>query len=170
MRGLLVAATAWLGCASAAWAAPGPVDYRLSPELRGGQLTALVVKMSFRGEASGLTPFALPEGYGAAQDGWRVVRDLRIDGAVSVDTPDPGHRLIHAKPDARLTVSYRVVPMYDHDPKSEEAEQYRPTVRPSWFEAVGSSVFAEPYVQLAFEGKPITAEDASGPIKIIRRP
>jgi len=164
MRALLAAAALWLGCAAAAFAAPAQiVDYRLSPELKNGRLTALAIRISFRGAGSGRTVLALPEGYGSAgKDGWRAVHDLKIDGATSVETPEPGRRVIAARPAAALVVSYRVVPTQDHDPKMEEIEEYRPIIRPTWFEAVGSSLFARPFADDDSEATPVRF-DWAGP-------
>ncbi len=124
-----------------------PVDYSLAPVADvNGNLTALSVTVRFRASASGVTPFELPNGYGGGSgEGWRSVRDLRIDGATSIDTPDPGHRSIHAEPGARLTAAYTIVPVFDHDPLIDEVRLYRPIIRPTWFHVIGSAVFARPY-------------------------
>lgn len=124
-----------------------PVDYSLAPVLdANGKLTALSVTIAFRASTTGATQFELPSGYGGGNgEGWRNVRDLRIDGATSIDTPDPGHRIIHAGSGARLTAAYTVVPGFDHDPVIDEARLYRPIIRPGWFHVGGSSLFARPY-------------------------
>lgn len=139
----------WLCLALAlpAYAREAPVEYRLAPIVEDGRLSALAVTLRFHGAASGVTPLQLPEGYGGGREGWRNVRDLRIEGATSVETPEPGQRIVHAPPGAGLAVTYRVVPTYDHDPLIGEASLYRPTIRPTWFHAVGSSLFVRPYAE-----------------------
>lgn len=156
VRGLLAAVALWLVGAGAAFAGPSTVDYRLWPQVEDGKLAALRVRIAFAGGAEGGTVLALPEGYGAAgSDGWRAVRDLKIEGATSVDAPDPGHRIIKARPGARLVVTYRVIPTDDHDPRMEEVERYRPIIRPTWFEAVGSSLFARPFADDKSQATPV---------------
>ncbi|USQ95255.1 M61 family metallopeptidase [Caulobacter sp. RL271] len=124
-----------------------PVDYSLAPVLDAdGRFTALSVTITFRASTTGATQFELPSGYGGGSgEGWRNVRDLRIDGATSIDAPDPGHRVIHAKSGARLTAAYTVVPGFNHDPLIDEARLYRPIIRPGWFHVGGASLFARPY-------------------------
>jgi predicted metalloprotease with PDZ domain len=142
---LAAALTALLGCgASAAPAADKAVDYRLSPELTGGALTALVVDIRFRGDADGETRLALPDHWASEKDLWKQVRDLKIEGAAAVAEDGPNFRVIKARPGAPIHVRYRVVSGYDHDPEMTGGNPFKVIVRPTWFEFHGETVFAAP--------------------------
>lgn len=125
-------------------AVPQDVAYQLSPVLSPtGELTALAVELKLHGDADGSTRLQLPERWAAATELWRNVSELQINGALDVAEDGPSVRVIHAAPNAALTVRYRVVSGYDGAPKSTVGQPFQPIVRPGWFYAFGSTLFAE---------------------------
>lgn len=121
-----------------------PVHYTLAPEMSGDELTGLRIQVSFRADPSGVTDFRWDDGWSGERRLWQWTRDLKVAGAAAVERRDGGHWRIRAAPGANLTVSYRVVSAYDHDPTVEDTEQARPVVRPRWFYAAGNALFGFP--------------------------
>jgi len=131
-------------------AAPAPktdptVRYTLTPELDAQGLKDLAVEVRFTGEASGRTRLSLPSSWGGQDELWRHLKDITVEGATAAED-GPGVRVLTHRPGARLTVRYRVVSAYDHDPAvgDQGGNPYRPILRPTWFSLIGNAVFAEP--------------------------
>lgn len=142
----LAAAFALTGAAPALAAKPDPVvRYRLTPELGADGLRDLAVEIRFTADASGRTRLKLPTSWGGEDELWKHLRDLTVEGA-TVSEDGPAVRVLTSKPGARLTVRYRVVSAWDHDPAVGEGagNPYRPIVRPRWFSAIGYTLFAAP--------------------------
>ncbi|WP_061780170.1 M61 family metallopeptidase [Sphingomonas sanguinis] len=121
-----------------------PVQYTLAPEVSGGNITALRVQVRFRADPSGTTDFRWDDGWSGERHLWQWARDVKVQGATGVEQSNDGHWRIRAAPDASLTVTYRIVSAYDHDPTVEDSEQARPVVRPGWFYAAGNALFGFP--------------------------
>jgi predicted metalloprotease with PDZ domain len=157
-RRLVLLLLAPLLCAAAP--ARPPVAYTLSPELVAGKLTALKVTVRFHADPSGKTEFAWEPSWAGDRELWRWARDLSVEGAQSVVDEGLGRRAIRATPGAMLTVRYRIVSAYDHDPTVADLSQSKPAIRPSWFYAVGEALFGRPEghdddpVTFAWEGAP----------------
>lgn len=130
-------------------AAPAPVDrtvaYTLSPVMQGDDVTALEVSLRFAGDRSGTTRLGWSEEWAGEQKLGQWARDIAVEGAASVDVALNGARIIHAAPDAVLTVRYRIVSGFVGDPDVNTSKQPIPVVRPSWFYAVGEALFARPF-------------------------
>jgi predicted metalloprotease with PDZ domain len=144
IRILAVAIASFLLAGASKPTSRAPADYELSPEIRDGQLQALAVTLKLRAGPQGRVLLELPQANVAVTDVWRYVRDFRVDGAIAVSAPKPSERLIEARPGAPLTVTYRVVSAYDHDPQVAEANSYTPLIRPTRFWAYGETLFAYP--------------------------
>jgi predicted metalloprotease with PDZ domain len=124
---------------------PEPVRYTLSPEFDGGHMRALDVEIRFAGDTDGTTRLTWPEHWAGENKLAQWTRDLRVDGAISVHEGANGERIIRAAPRAPLTVRYRIVSAYDHDPTVDEWQQQSwPIIRPRWFYAAGEALFAAP--------------------------
>ncbi len=126
---------------------PTPVLYEVAPVVESGQLTSLAVKLTFEADESGVTTLRLPDGYGSGRDFWKNVRDLEVSGARVVDTSEPGLRKLQARGGRRIAVRYRIVSPLSGEPRIEDASTYQPVIRPRWFYAVGSALFALPYAR-----------------------
>ena len=120
-----------------------PVAYSLSPEFENGALSALRVEIRFREGPSGRTRLAWIKSWAGDDKLWRHARDMRIEGGEA--NPDgPGAWIVRAAPGTPITATYRVVSAYDHDPTDDDSHQSWPVIRPTWFYAVGESLFAQP--------------------------
>lgn len=120
------------------------IRFTLMPQTADGKLVDLDITLRFHADASGETRLRLPSHHADARELWRNVHDLKVDGATAVETPSPDVRLIHSRPHAALTVSYRIVSPWDHDYRMEDGGPYQPMVRPNWFYSVGEALFATP--------------------------
>ncbi|MBS0297302.1 MAG: M61 family metallopeptidase [Proteobacteria bacterium] len=144
-RLILAAAALAMTAAAPAPKADPTVRYTLTPELDAQGLKDMAVEMRFTGDASGHTRLALPSSWGGQDELWRHLKDITVDGA-TVAEDGPAVRVLTHRPGARLTVRYRVVGAYDHDPAVGDpgGNPYRPILRPAWFSIIGNAVFAEP--------------------------
>src|SRR5206468_12104126 len=96
-----------------------------------------------RGEASGRTRLTWVKSWAGDDQLWSHARDLKVEGGAAA--PDgAGAWIVKAAPGAPLVVTYRVVSAYDHDPNVNDSRQSKPVIRPTWFYAVGESLFAWP--------------------------
>ena len=116
----------------------------MSPVLDQGAITALSVTLRFRGDASGVTRLSWPDQWAGERKLGQWARAIRVVGARSVEVEANGTRIIHAHPNAPLTVSYHIVSAYPADPNVEDSRQSAPIVRPRWFYAAGEALFARP--------------------------
>lgn len=120
------------------------VDYRMSPVLENGELTALAIEVHFLGDGSGTTLVMLPKDWASENELWKYVRDVQVDGATKVEDDGAALRTIRAEPEAPLVMRYRIVTAYDHEPTSADGQPFAPIVRPRWFYGFGEALFAEP--------------------------
>lgn len=122
-----------------------PVVYRLSPQIRQGAVTALQVSVSYPADARGDGSFEWQRSWAGEDRLWQWVRDFHVDGADQTEDQGDGRWRITARPGARLTVSYRVVSAFDHDPGvDDDPSQAAPIIRPGWFYVTGESLFGGP--------------------------
>jgi predicted metalloprotease with PDZ domain len=136
------AALAGLICLGAARPpSPVAVSYTVSPEIHHGRLTALDVSVRFRAGPDGRAAVHLPDSESGSAELWRNIRDFRVEGARSVSEPGPAERRITAGPGAPLTVRYRLVSAFDHDPDVGELDTYKPLIRPTRFWVYGEAAF-----------------------------
>jgi len=142
IRKLLIAAAAL--CLLGAKAPPS-VDYRLGISAQGDAPPLAEVEIRFQGDADGETVLQLPDSFGHGKDLWRYISDIQVRGA-DVTAPDAAHRVLRHRPNARLTVRYRVQTAYpEGDPPGAEQNPYRgPILRPTWFALLGDMAFATP--------------------------
>lgn len=140
IRAFLIACAAV--CLLGAKRAP-TVDYRLGVVPQNGP-PLLEVEMRFRGDADGETRLELPDRWASAKESWRFISGLEVKGA-SVAEPDPAHRVLVHRPNAKITVRYRVRTAYEADPAGADGNPYAgPLIRPDWFAVIGQFVFATP--------------------------
>jgi predicted metalloprotease with PDZ domain len=79
------------------------------------------------------------------RDRWRFLYDFEAEGA-RLEESDPAHRVLISKPEAQLTVTYRVRSAYAADPPGNDGNPYKgPIVRPAWFATHGEFIFATPH-------------------------
>lgn len=147
IRLFLPAVALLLGAAPTPTPTPTPertVDYRLSPVIEQGAITALAVAVRFAADASGTTRLAWTDEWAGETRLGQWARDVAIAGAASVEQQPGGTRLIHAAAGTSLTVTYRIVSGFPVDPDVDTSRQPMPVVRPGWFYGVGEALFAVP--------------------------
>jgi predicted metalloprotease with PDZ domain len=149
-----------LGAAAPSDPVSRPVQFSLAPELSGGALTGLRVRVRFHADPSGTTNFGWPDGWAGERKLWQWAHNLKFAGATTVERNGDGHWRIRSAPGELLTVSYHVVSAYDHDPTVDNSEQPRPVIRPTWFYAVGNALFGYPAGR---EDAPATFDWSSAP-------
>jgi predicted metalloprotease with PDZ domain len=142
VRAFLLAAAALLLLGAKA---PPTVDYKLSVEPQAaGQSPLLDIEIRFRGDADGETRLALPSEFADTTEAWRYVSGLTVKGARMAED-GPGARILRHKPNAAITVRYRVQTAYPQDPQGVDRNPYKgPILRPTWLAAFGEFVFAAP--------------------------
>jgi len=120
------------------------VDYRLGVEPQASGPPVLDVEVSFRGDADGETRLDLPSNWASAKDAWRYLSDLKIQGATATED-GPAVRVLRHRPNAKITVRYRVQTAYDADPAGADGNPYKgPLIRPDWLAVMGEFAFASP--------------------------
>lgn len=136
----LIAAALTMGAAR-----PETVDYRLGLDLQpDGAPPTAAVEIRFRGDADGETRLELPDSWASGRDLHRYVYDLRISGG-EVREDGPAVRVLTHRPNAKLTVRYRLRSAYEADPAGRDGNPYRgPLIRPQWTALLGEVAFATP--------------------------
>jgi predicted metalloprotease with PDZ domain len=142
--GALAAAIAALASIGTAKPEQGQVNYRLTPEFDQGGLIDLQVSVSLRASTSGRTRLDLPDESMGVRERWRLLSSFEAKGA-RLEEDGPAHRVLISKPNAPLTVTYRVHSAYAGDPQGVDGNPYKgPIVRPAWFATHGDFVFVTP--------------------------
>jgi predicted metalloprotease with PDZ domain len=129
----------------AAAAEPVVVDIRVVHEQN--TYRSLDILMSFNGEADGDTALQLPHEWGGQKEFYKSLRDLKIEGAQiapNVD-PVPQTRFLQHAPNARITLSYKIVDD-EHGPKFEpnQNNDYRTQLKPDFVFALGNGIIIQP--------------------------
>lgn len=139
-RSATVAATLLLCSVGAAHAKPpAAVEYTVTPVMRGEALSAIDVRIAFKGEASGRTRLDLPDDWAEAHEPWRGFGALAAKGAAI--SGDGASRTLTHRPGARIAVRYTIGLSAEPDRSHRKGE---PVVRPGWFMLHGESLFARP--------------------------
>lgn len=129
-----------------------PLRYTLSPMIENGRLQALAVEMVLTGEPDGDTVIELPDAWGGKSELWRAVSEFRVSGdGNSLAGAEPARKVIRHAPNAVLTIRYRISQHWAGEPRANNANEYRPVVRPTYFHVIGHSVFAKPAWSLAMK-------------------
>ncbi|PZQ60663.1 MAG: hypothetical protein DI570_13740 [Phenylobacterium zucineum] len=121
------------------------VDYRLGIETQpdGAPATA-TVEIRFRGDADGETRLELPDQWASGRELYRYVYDLQVSGAQAREG-GPAARVLSHRPNAKITVRYRLRSAYDADPVGIDGNPYKgPLIRPQWMALLGDVAFAAP--------------------------
>lgn len=134
----------------AGFAAPARVDYTLRPEVGDGALQAVRVELVFRGDADGETLIELPGSWGGEEELWRGVDALRVvRGATLADGDGPATRVLQHAPNARVTLSYRIIQDGEGPPSARGRGRYRPVIQPGYFHLIGETALVVPDVDEA---------------------
>lgn len=120
------------------------VDYTLTPVLQNGELRAVAIELSFRGEADGETEINLPNEWGGQSELWRGIEGLTATNATIAETDSPARRVLRHRPNARVRVAYRVIQDWEGPPAAGGGNPYRPVVQPSYFHLIGETALIFP--------------------------
>ena len=155
----LLLAIMGLSIAAPCAAAERIVFYAVKPEIIDGALSALDVKITLSASDTGETQLRLPDHGGGATELWRYISDLAVDGGTLQPVTMDAQRVIESAPGADLTITYRVISAFDHDPDPRDFEPYKPIIRPHWFRLYGEALFALPEIlaselHFSWEGPP----------------
>lgn len=120
---------------------PDVVAYDLTPDIVGGKLKSLKVQVHFRMNDSGTARFGWSSAWQGERRLWQWARDVGATGASSFRDDGAGHWTVEAPPAAQVSISYRIVSAYDHDPTINDHDQPRPIIRPRWFYVPGEALF-----------------------------
>ena len=131
-----------LGSGAARSAAPGPVSYTVTPELKNGALDALAVDIRLEGDADGETWMRLPESWSGVSDLQKAVHDIEASGARLTRVGKAELRLSHA-PGAQIGLSYRVRQDFKGELAAGEGPPFRAAVGKDRFTTLGWALFAE---------------------------
>jgi len=130
-----------LGSGAARSAAPGPVSYTVTPELKGADLDALAVDVRLDGDADGETWMRLPENWSGVSDLQKAIHDVRAEGAKLQRVGKAELKLTHA-PGAPITVRYRVRQDFKGE-LSAGGPPFRAAISKDRFTGLGWALFAE---------------------------
>lgn len=120
------------------------VDYRLGLIPQPDKPPLLDLEVRFRGDADGETRLNLPDHWASSKDNWRHLSDIRIQGATAAED-GPAVRVLRHRPNAQITVTYRVQTAYPADPAGVDGNPYKgPILRPEWISVMGEFAFATP--------------------------
>jgi len=138
----LAATLAFLCCAG--FAPSQRIEYLLTPILQDGELRAVQVDLSFRGQGDGETSLLLPDEWGGERELWRTIERLEvISGAEMRDGATASERILAHEPNARIRVRYRVIQDWEGTPPAGR-NTYRPVIQPTYFHFIGSAALAAP--------------------------
>lgn len=140
---ILAAAIATVPVCHAAAQDTGAIAYHLDTIMHGDDLAAVELTIHFKANASGQTELDLPSDWGGGDKFYDRLKQIEIEGAESITTPSPDIRLIVSKPNASLTVRYRVEAnrVRGDDVPYKTTFSY-PVVAPDWFFIAGPSLIA----------------------------
>lgn len=135
--------------------APRPsriVDYQVTPELQDGKLKDLAVVMRFNADSTGRTHLDLPDRWSGADHLYDALHDLSVQGA-AMSRPQPAALVLTSAPGAPIVVRYRLTQDFQGAPAVGAESPFRPVTQPTWFTAVGWTIFGEVEGR---HGQPIT--------------
>jgi predicted metalloprotease with PDZ domain len=128
-----------------------PVELQVRPLMQGQAFKGLDVALTFNGAAKGETLIQLPNQWAGQSELYKALRELRAEGATlsSIDaiinaSGAPDKRLLRHKPNARITLHYRVVQDADGPPDDKKGNDYRAIFEPSYFHVLGNTLVIQP--------------------------
>lgn len=138
----LIISLALLGAGGAP--AKQTLAYRVTPEVRDGELHDLMVEISLSAGPDGRTRLDLPD-RGQGETGQRrSIYDLAVTGA-TMSEDGPGRRVLASRPNAAIKVRYRVRSADGADPGGAGGGPDKGAViRPDGFATLGESTFITP--------------------------
>lgn len=116
----------------------------MKPDSR--DFAAMDVSLLFRGDRDGVTEVDLPNEWGGLNKLYQFLSDIRAQDGIVEKGPLPHKIIIRHKPNAPLTLSYRITGASRPDvlAQGEDANEYRPIINPAYFHLLGNVAVAQP--------------------------
>lgn len=129
-------------------AEPEPVGLVFTPVLKpeSSEFAALDVALHFAGDSDGETEVELPSEWGGFNALYKQLGNITAEGATVTAGSSPDKILLRHKPDAAITLRYRVsgVPRPDQVQGRDAVNEYRPIINATYFHVLGNAVVASP--------------------------
>jgi predicted metalloprotease with PDZ domain len=124
-------------------AQPRPLHYSFSYDTTAAG-PALVVKLGFRGDASGRTELMLPDSWASATELYKAVHNLSpLSKGTTIDTTTgAAHPVVVHRPGAHVLLSYRLV--QDWTGSFNYPVNFRAAIQDRWMQATGYSLLVKP--------------------------
>lgn len=126
------------------------VFYEVSPNLQNNDVK-LKIKLSFKGDKSGVTKVKLPSEFAGQFELFKAVQNLKIvnGNAKLIDTEKPEIKKITHLPNEKITVEYELIQDWQGNPNAGSASQnqgsgYRPTIKKDYFHILGNGFWILP--------------------------
>jgi predicted metalloprotease with PDZ domain len=122
------------------------IEYVLAPVMQDGELQALQIDLTFRGQGDGETDLRLPNDWGGQTELWRGIEALEIiSGATMREGPVVNERVLTHAPNGRVHIRYRVIQDWEGAPTaSDSGNPYRPIIQPNYFHVIGETAMVTP--------------------------
>jgi predicted metalloprotease with PDZ domain len=124
-----------------------PVHYTLSPVIGHDGLSALRVAVTFNVGPDGSMLIRFPWRYAGREDLFANVSDIAVSSGEFIETNRPPEKLVNARPDERVTLSFVLRSGIKEEPTSADGQPFTPWILYEWMFLDGASVF--PRLQLA---------------------
>lgn len=110
-----------------------------------GETSRLRVSLTFQGDLSGTTRLLLPLEWADGVELYRAIRNLRsLSEDIKIeDTNEPHVRIVHHRPNQRVSLTYEVVSQPPGTKLTRETYYY-PVLRPSYFFVMGQALWVYP--------------------------
>lgn len=115
------------------------IRYVVSPVFEGHALDALNIRMNVQADADGVTRLFLPDKSMGRSGLWRNLSELSIEGASNIRSDGPAVRVVLSRPNAPLTVRYKLRSAITREPLESDGYPTEPWIRPNWFYVDGAS-------------------------------
>ena len=110
-----------------------------------GESSRLRVSLTFQGALSGTTRLLLPLEWSDGVELYRAIRNIRSlsEDTKIEDTNEPHVRIVHHRPNQRISLTYEVVSQPPGTKLTRETYHY-PVLRPSYFYVMGQALWVYP--------------------------
>jgi predicted metalloprotease with PDZ domain len=112
------------------------------------ELEAVQITLVFEGDTDGQTQLALPNQFGAAQQLYRGIRQIRVNRGITLiqNKQDSAHVWLRHAPNATIELSYFVYQDFAGS-ESRPDVAFRPLIQTNFFQALGAALFVVPAVE-----------------------
>lgn len=126
------------------------ISYEISPLLQDNE-AKLKIKVSFKGDKSGLTKIALPNEFAGQNNLFKAVNNLKVlnPNTRITNTEKPEIKTITHLPNEKITLEYELIQDWQGNPSAGGASQnqgsgYRPIIKKDYFHILGNGIWILP--------------------------